>query len=152
MPDANLTKSRSSRLSVRLKASDHRCLCCLVMGIFGISLLQLDGLGSTSSSVSEPVRFRLDLNSARVEEFVLLPGIGEVRANAIVRYRQEFGPFATVDELIQIKGIGPKTLSGLREMVFVHPSAREMSDPAVVTVGLTNGHVRKIAAVSERLE
>jgi competence protein ComEA len=122
------------------------------MGIFGFSLLQLDGLGNTSNSVSEPARFRLDLNSARVEEFVLLPGIGEVRAKAIVRHRQEFGPFATVDELIQIKGIGPKTLSGLKEIVFVHPSPHELSHPATLTSGLTHGHARKIAAISERLE
>jgi competence protein ComEA len=152
MLDANPAKSRSPRLSLQLKGSDHRCLCCLVLGIFGFSLLQLGSLENTSNSVSEPVRFQLDLNSASVEEFVLLPGIGEVRANAIVRYRQEYGPFATVDELQRIKGIGPKTLSGLRELVFVHLSARELSNPAVVTTRLTNGHERKIASVPDGLE
>ncbi|HUG20602.1 MAG TPA: helix-hairpin-helix domain-containing protein [Planctomycetaceae bacterium] len=102
--------------------------------------------------MGEPVRFQLDLNSACVEELVLLPGIGEVRAASIVRYRAEVGPFQTVDELRRIKGIGPKTLSGLTEMVYVHPLASETPRQTAESIRYTNKHELKIAAISAGLE
>ena len=49
----------------------------------------------------------------------LLPGIGEKRAQDIVAYREEHGPFETVDELDNVSGIGPGILEGLREYVSV---------------------------------
>ncbi|HSG68990.1 MAG TPA: ComEA family DNA-binding protein [Planctomycetaceae bacterium] len=152
MPDTNLTESRSNPVSIRLASSDQRCLCCLVIGIFAFSLLELASQENHSRQAGEPVRFQLDLNSAGVEELVLLPGIGEVRAASIVRYRSEFGPFQTVDELRRIKGIGPKTLSGLKEMVYVHPLANETPRQTAEIIRYTNQQERKIAALADRLE
>lgn len=57
---------------------------------------------------------RLDINRASAEELELLPGIGRVRAEAIVRYRNEHGPFQSLEELGNVAGIGGKTLENLR--------------------------------------
>ena len=57
----------------------------------------------------------IDINSAPVEDLQRLPGIGEKRAQAIVAYREEHGPFQSVDELDNVSGIGPGILEGLRE-------------------------------------
>ncbi len=48
----------------------------------------------------------VDLNTATEEELMLLPGIGETLAGRIVEYRQEHGPFSSVDDLLAIPGIG----------------------------------------------
>lgn len=56
----------------------------------------------------------LDVNAATVEELERLPGIGSVTAGRIVHFRTENGPFGSVEELIDVKGIGPKTLSDIR--------------------------------------
>lgn len=61
----------------------------------------------------------IDLNTASVYDLQRLPGIGEKRAAAIVEYREEHGPFETVDALTQVWGIGDGILSGLREYVTV---------------------------------
>jgi competence protein ComEA len=127
-------------------------LLCLLIGIFGYSLLWVIPIGELSDNVAEPVRFRLDLNASSLEELVLLPGIGEVRAAAIVRYRQEIGPFRTVDELRRIKGIGPKTLAGLSEMVFVHPPEQPRPSPVVVAPASSARVEARIAAVPDRVD
>lgn len=57
---------------------------------------------------------RIDLNTADIYDLRRLPGIGEKRARDIIAWREEHGPFQTVDELTEISGIGPATLEGLR--------------------------------------
>jgi competence protein ComEA len=55
-------------------------------------------------------------DAALLEE---LSGIGEVLAAAIVAYRDEHGPFASVDDLADVSGIGPATLEEIRDQVTV---------------------------------
>lgn len=61
----------------------------------------------------------MNVNTATKEELMELPGIGEVRAAAIVAYREEYGPFQTVEDLLLVSGIGERTLEGLIELVTV---------------------------------
>jgi competence protein ComEA len=72
-------------------------------------------LGGMSSTVvaSGP---RVDVNRAGVEALAALPGIGESKAQAIVAERAK-KPFASVDELVRVRGIGAATLDGLREKI-----------------------------------
>jgi len=55
----------------------------------------------------------IDLNTADVYDLQRLPGIGEKRAQAIVAYREEHGPFRSVEELTEVPGIGEGVLAGL---------------------------------------
>lgn len=64
---------------------------------------------------AEPV----DLNTAGREELASLPGIGEKLAERIVGYREAHGGFETVDELLNVSGIGEGKLAALRERVCV---------------------------------
>jgi len=61
----------------------------------------------------------ININTAPLEELMRLPGVGQTRAQAIVDYRQEQGSFASVDELDQVKGIGPALLEELRPYICV---------------------------------
>ncbi len=60
---------------------------------------------------------KLDINSAQVDALMALPGIGEVRAQAIVRHREQNGDYASVDDLLGVPGIGPATLDAVRDLV-----------------------------------
>ena len=61
----------------------------------------------------------LDLNTATVEQLEALPGIGPSTASAIVSYRQQHGRFASVEELLEVRGIGEAKLAELRPKVRV---------------------------------
>ena len=53
---------------------------------------------------------KIDLNTATASELSTLKGIGKKKAQQIIEWRKEYGPFKSVDELTKIKGIGKKTL------------------------------------------
>jgi competence protein ComEA len=61
----------------------------------------------------------VNVNTATATELEELPGIGEVIAQAIVDYRTENGPFASVDQLLDVSGIGDATLEDIRDLVSV---------------------------------
>lgn len=67
----------------------------------------------------------LDLNTASVGELMALPGIGEKRAAAIVAWREENGPFGCVDDLAEVRGIGPATVDRLRPFVRAGAGCKE---------------------------
>lgn len=61
----------------------------------------------------------LNLNTATAEQLDGLPGIGPATAEAIVAWRKEHGRFKTVDDLLNVRGIGPAKLDALRKQVRV---------------------------------
>jgi len=73
--------------------------------------------GAVSTSLQ--TQQRIDLNAATVEQLITLPGVGQSKAKAIVKYREEVGPFLEVAQLTQVKGIGEKMLSKIERFVQV---------------------------------
>ncbi len=79
---------------------------------FLVSLLLAVSFGLNA----EPV----DINTADAETLSAeLNGVGEKRAQEIVRYRKEYGPFESVDELTNVKGVGQKVLDDNRDNLVV---------------------------------
>lgn len=61
----------------------------------------------------------VNINTATQAELETLPRIGPALAQAIIAYREENGDFATVDDLVNVPGVGEATLAGLRDLVTV---------------------------------
>ncbi|MFO1093591.1 MAG: helix-hairpin-helix domain-containing protein [Planctomycetaceae bacterium] len=75
---------------------------------FGARLVEIDRLPERA------YQFRLDINSATWVEWMQLDGIGEALARRIVSDREQHGPFASIDDVSRVQGIGPKTLANIR--------------------------------------
>ena len=61
--------------------------------------------------------FPICINTADAEQLQLLPGIGEVKAQAIVDYRTEHGPFTSVEEMEQVPGIGAQIMEEIAPLI-----------------------------------
>jgi competence protein ComEA len=70
--------------------------------------------GSTTGGIAS-----VALNTATADQLDTLPGIGPVTAQAILQWRADNGPFTSVDELLEVSGIGDATLSDIRPYVYV---------------------------------
>jgi competence protein ComEA len=69
---------------------------------------------SGSGGVGEGAAVLVDVNTATVDELEVLPGVGPTTAASIVDHRERNGPFASLDELLNVSGIGPAKLESLR--------------------------------------
>jgi competence protein ComEA len=81
-----------------------------------------DGAGDGgASSAAGPLSAAspIDLNSASIAQLDTLPGVGPATAQAIVDYRSAHGRFTSVDDLLNVRGIGPSKLEELRPLVRV---------------------------------
>lgn len=77
-------------------------------------------VSDTENDTRITVVFPLDINSAGVNELVMVKGIGEVIAKRIVDYRGLNGYFYSLDELLNVEGIGEKKLESLKGYICIH--------------------------------
>jgi competence protein ComEA len=64
----------------------------------------------------------ININTATLEELDTLPGIGPVKAQSIIDYRNSNGPFNSIKAIQDVNGIGPVTYEGLKELITVQAS------------------------------
>ncbi len=72
---------------------------------------------------------KVDINSADVTTLKNLQGIGDVKANAIIKYRQMNGPFQSLDDLKSVPGIGDKIVRDNKSNIAIGRGGRAMSKP-----------------------
>jgi competence protein ComEA len=70
---------------------------------------------------AEEARVRININTATSAELEALPGVGKVIATRIVAYREQHGPFRSVDDLIHVEGISDRVIDRIRELVSTAP-------------------------------
>ncbi len=83
------------------------------------SATQLPTSPTSPTAGTTAPRFPININTATAQELDLLPDIGPTRANAIIAYRQEYGPFTCVEDLLNVDGIGPKILEKILPYITV---------------------------------
>lgn len=69
---------------------------------------------------TEPLKEKsIDINNAGIDELVKLPGIGEKTAEKIVAYRTQNGNFKTLEELMEVKGIGNVKFNKIKKFLYI---------------------------------
>lgn len=79
---------------------------------------QLQGTPANSPDVSSQQE-KVNINTADTAQLTTLSGIGQKKAEAIIAYREENGPFKSVEELKEVSGIGEKTVEKLRPSITI---------------------------------
>lgn len=105
------------------------------LALVSIHWLQLSEWGRRPVEVDRlppgDYRYMVDINSATWVEWAQFEGIGETLAKRIVADRQARGPFGDVDDVLRVKGIGPKKLAQMRPyLTFEPPQATASSGKA----------------------
>ena len=77
-----------------------------------------DSTDDTSSS-SVVISGKVSLNTATLDELMTLPGIGESKAQAIIKYREEVGAFQNIEELKEVSGIGDAIFDQIKENITI---------------------------------
>ena len=88
-----------------------------IMGAF-LVLSMMGIIGAPAAiAAEENSGGKININSADVERLTDLPGIGPSYAQRIVDYRKEFGPFKTIEDLLNVRGIGDRTFEKIRDRI-----------------------------------
>ena len=74
---------------------------------------------TTESTTEAVISFPIDINTAGKEDFMALPGIGEVLAERILAYRNEVGRFQRPEELMNVDGIGKKRFEDILDLITI---------------------------------
>ncbi len=82
---------------------------------------------SAAVSAAQPEE-PININTASAEELMELPRVGEVTAARIIAWREENGPFAEIEELLNVQGIGERTFERIRPHVTVDKPAKPRAD------------------------
>lgn len=80
---------------------------------------QEDEAESVEAPEEEEAATTVNINTAAAEELVTLDGIGEKTAQNIVEYREANGPFATIEDIKNVKGVGEKKFEKIKERITV---------------------------------
>src|SRR5262249_33172421 len=107
--------------------------CCLFFLIaIGLYWMARGGLRGRLIEIDHAdkaaVEFKVDINTAEVNELITIPEVGQILAQRIVQYRQQHGPYRTVDDLRHVRGIGPKTLERLKVYVLPLSALKEVKE------------------------
>lgn len=109
-------------LKLQLIVSGAFILAILVFALFHINIQptpSLPALAEKSEATADSRQYRLDINTADEKDLILLPGIGESLAKQIIAYRDEYGPFESISDLEQVKGIKQATLNEISDYITI---------------------------------
>ncbi len=116
MKRSNATTGRTFRPA---SASPWRRACLVALALVAVAAAPASAVGK-----SGPAGVVVNINTATAEELQALPGIGTARADAIVALRKERGAFRSVDELLEVRGVGPAMLDRMRKNVALSGPTR----------------------------
>ncbi|GAA4348986.1 ComEA family DNA-binding protein [Kangiella taiwanensis] len=95
-------------------------LAIVLTCLFSQNLVAQDKVERTPKSQSQQKLSQVNINTASSSQLAaVLKGVGLKKAQAIIDYRQKFGPFKSIDELTAVKGIGAKTLEKNRAKISI---------------------------------
>ncbi|MBN2190289.1 MAG: ComEA family DNA-binding protein [Candidatus Aureabacteria bacterium] len=89
----------------------------------------------------------LDINNAGPDKLEELPGIGPVTALKIIRYREQNGPFGSIEDIQKVSGIGPCTFNDIKSLICVEENARDSADSGSSGININTAGAKELSAL-----
>ena len=96
----------------------HTAVQGMKRAVAAVGLLAALVMAGQAMAAKQPPAAPVNINTAGVEELMTIPGVGPAKAQAIVAYRQA-APFASANDLVNVKGIGEKMFAKISSYVTV---------------------------------
>ncbi|WP_019120006.1 ComEA family DNA-binding protein [Brevibacillus massiliensis] len=110
----NLAQPLTDGMVIFIPAKNARCGPC---GTLGRTPGAAASGGPSAGQAASGGGDKVNLNTATQEQLMTLPGIGETRAQAILAYREQHGPFSSPEQLKKVSGIGNSTYDRLKDKI-----------------------------------
>lgn len=108
-----LENGDESKINLSQKVADEMVIYVPYVGEEGT------GIFAQESTSNQSATDKVNINQADSADLQTLPGIGPGKADAIIEYRDQNGPFKTIEDLMNVSGIGEKTFEKLKEHIAV---------------------------------
>lgn len=109
-----------STVNLARRLRDGELVVILALSAAG-STPMIPAAGAGDTAAADDPRVKININTAAADALEGLPGVGEVTAARIIAFREQNGPFRSVDDLIHVQGISDRTIDGFRELVTTEP-------------------------------
>jgi len=125
-------------------------VCIGMLGLFAIYRLYVPTVAKPTEDA--PPRRQIDLNRADRQELLQVPGLGPSSADAILAHRAERGPFESLDDLVHVHGIGPKTTEKVKPWLQVGDEPVERLERKPMSPAPLLGKASKISATDSKID
>ncbi len=98
----------------------------LAAAFVALAALALPAVSRAAAPPAGTMIKTINVNTATAAELTALPGIGQAKADAIVKYREEHGSYRSPEDLLQVRGIGEALLTKIRPHITI---GRAKSNP-----------------------
>ena len=107
-------------ISNNLTSFEKRIILYLTISLIVGATLKFYGHFNAGNYEVKTSMRKININEADLQDLVSIPGIGVKTARAIIEYRHKHGPFASIDEIKNVKGIGEKKFGRIKDYIVVH--------------------------------
>ncbi len=108
-----------SAISLYKRQNERKKFSQIEFEIKKISNLKVTSKNSIIKTEKERSKYPVNINQATKKEMEALPGIGPVLAQRIINERNQVGKFSSLEDLLKVKGIGPKILIKIKDKIII---------------------------------
>ena len=116
-------------------------------------LIQYEVTEPSVTTTTTAAEYRIDLNTATVDDLMQVDGIGEKTAEKIIAYRNKIGKFTFIEQLLDVEGVGDKKLENWKNYLTVEGDGKTTSTSAMSMINLntaTKEDLMRIDGIGEQ--